>query len=103
NKYLITKICGFLGIEGTFVDASTLDVKGSGTDLLVNICDALDADVYLSGSGGSQVYLDSSRFEEKGIDVDFQGFQNPIYPQQFGEFIPNLSVIDFLLNCGAEQ
>ncbi len=103
NKYLIKKICGFLGIEGTFIDASALDVKGSGTDLLVNLCEALDADVYLSGSGGSQVYLDSSKFGEKSIGVTFQDFQNPPYPQQFGEFIPNLSVVDFLLNCGAEK
>jgi len=40
---------------------SALNVQGSGTDRLVNICKALGADTYLSGPSGRD-YLDESKF-----------------------------------------
>jgi len=100
NKTLIKNICGFLGIKTHFIDVSTLETKGSGTDLLVNICETLDADFYLSGAGGRD-YVDHQKFEEKDINIVFQEFKTPVYPQLYGSFIPNLSVIDYLLNCNS--
>ena len=102
NRFLIKSICAFLGIKGVFVDASTLDVKGSRTELLVDICETLDADVYLSGVGG-RIYIDYQMFEKSNIDIVFQEFKSPTYPQLHGDFIPNLSIIDYLLNCGGEN
>ena len=101
NEYLIEEICNFLGITNAFVKASTLDVEGAGTNLLVSICEALEADVYFSG-GGAGDYMDCSEFKRKDIDVIIQKFEAPIYSQLHGEFILNLSVIDFLLNCEGE-
>lgn len=100
NKYLIKEVCKFLGISGNFVDASALNVGGSGTDLLVKVCEVLGADAYFSGRGGYD-YLHRQKFEQHGIQVVFQDFQLPAYPQLFGEFIPNLSVLDYLFNVGA--
>ena len=102
NKFLIKKVCTFLGIKGIFVDASTLDVKGSRTTLLVDICEALEADTYLSGIAGKN-YIRHDLFEQKNIDITFQEFKSPTYPQLHGDFIPNLSIIDYLLNCGGEN
>jgi hypothetical protein len=34
--------------------------------------------------------------------VDWQRFDHPVYPQLHGKFIPNLSCIDILFNCGPE-
>ena len=102
NRFLIKSICAFLGIKGVFIDASTLDVKGSRTELLVDICETLDADVYLSGVGG-RIYIDYQMFEKSNIDIVFQEFKSPTYPQLHGDFIPNLSIIDYLLNCGGEN
>lgn len=100
NKFLIKAVCVFLGINGTFINASELDTKDSGTDLLVSVCEALDADTYFSGRGGLD-YLDCQKFEQQGIKVVFQDFQASTYPQLFGEFVPNLSMIDYLFNaCG---
>ena len=99
NKLLIKEICKFLGIETAFIEASTLDIKGSGTDLIVDICEILEADTYLSGIAGKN-YIRHELFEQKNIDIAFQEFKNPNYPQLHGEFIPNLSIIDYLLNCG---
>ena len=37
------------------------------------------------------------------IDILFQDFQHPQYPQCFGTFEPNMSVVDLLFNCGPES
>jgi hypothetical protein len=29
-----------------------------------------------------------------------QEFEAPIYPQRYGRFEPNLSIVDLLFNCG---
>jgi len=48
-------------------------------------------------------YLDGSAFTESGIDVRFQGFEHPTYPQLHGEFASHLSVVDLLMNCGSDS
>jgi len=100
NKYLIISICDVMGIEDTnFINASELDVYGKGTELLINICKILRADVYLSGFGGAK-YMEEDAFRSKGINLKYYDFKHPEYNQQFGEFIPNLSVADLLFNEG---
>lgn len=79
--------------------ASTLDVTGKRTDRLVAIVKAVGGDVYLSGLG-ARAYLEEEKFTREGIEVIWQRFEHPVYPQLYGEFIPNLSSLDFLFNCG---
>ena len=40
------------------------------------------------------------RFEREGIEVEWQGYIHPIYPQLHGEFLLNMSTLDLILNCG---
>ena len=54
---------------------------------------------YLSGTA-AKTYLDVALFERNGIDVVWQDFHHPTYPQLHGEFLPYLSAVDLLLNCG---
>lgn len=86
-------------IEACF--ASSLDVAGKRTDLLVEIVKAVDGNVYLSGLG-ARAYLDEAKFARAGIQVVWQEFQHPVYPQLYGEFVPYLSSLDFLFNCGEQ-
>ncbi len=93
-----------LGIRTKLISASSLALpeRDRATGHLVAICRALEADAYLSGAGGRS-YLELQRFEEAGVQVLFQAFQCPPYPQRFGAFEPNLSVVDLLFNCGAQS
>jgi hypothetical protein len=95
--YLVTA----LGIHTKLILASSLGLPGhaGATEHLVAICQALGADAYLSGVGGTG-YLAPARFEEAGIRLCFQAFGCPSYPQRFRAFVPNLSVVDLLFNCG---
>ena len=63
------------------------------------MCKKLGADTYLSGEGG-RTYVDTKKFETNNIKHLFTNFKHPVYMQQFGPFIPNMSVIDLLFNQG---
>jgi hypothetical protein len=68
----------------------------------LNLCKKFNARNYLSGNA-AQDYLDVDLFKKNGIDVIWQNYIHPVYPQGQGEFIPYLSVVDLLLNCGADS
>ena len=48
-------------------------------------------------------YLDLALFDRAGIRVVWQDFVHPEYPQQHGAFVPYLSALDLVLNCGPES
>ncbi len=104
NLATITYLAEALKIRAKLVLASSLPVppEFEATDRLVAICQAVGADTYLSGVGGKE-YLDMSRFDEAGIRVLFQAFQTRPYPQRFGAFVPDLSVVDLLFNCNGDS
>ncbi len=101
NNEIIRFLAVQLGMKCRILTASELDVRErGGTNVNLAICRMLSADVYLSGKCGRD-YLDESRFTEHGIKVRYQDFQHPVYPQRGGEFLPRMSAIDLLFNCGA--
>ena len=103
NILLITKIKNMLGIETRMILASELpEINLKGTELLLFYCEELNADSYLSGSGGKQ-YLNEELFKDKKIALEYQNYLPVKYPQRFGDFIQNLSVIDLIFNCGNES
>ncbi len=102
NMELIGKIARMLGITTTLIRATQLDIKGSRSELLCSICQTLGATEYLSGPSG-RGYLDEQVFSESGIKVRYHQFLHPRYTQMYGDFIPGLSVLDLLANCGASS
>jgi hypothetical protein len=62
------------------------------------ICKTLGATTYLSGKG-AQSYNSPELFLRNKIDLTINEYIHPIYNQIGSQFSPNLSTIDFLLNC----
>jgi len=102
NIYVIDKLCDILNLQTKTVLTSSFKISGDPTDRLIDICKALGADTYLSGKDGAN-YMDKERFKERGIEVLFQDFQHPVYPQLYGEFESSLSIVDLLFNCGPDS
>lgn len=103
NIHLIHYLTRALGIKNKeFVIASQLNTREGSTERLADICHLLNGNVYLSGKDGSK-YLDLELFKQEGIQVIFQDYKHPQYPQLYGDFEPFLSVIDLLFNCGPES
>jgi hypothetical protein len=96
---VIQLFCAWLGIERRMVRASSLGISGERSERLLNICRHFGARHYLSGAA-AQSYLDLGLFADHGIEVTFQNYEHPVYPQQHGPFVPLLSALDLLLNCG---
>ena len=82
--------------------ASSLNPVGRSNELLVDMLKKVKASTYLSGVGARD-YYDPKPFEQAGINVIWQEFKHPIYPQLHGEFVPYMSSIDILFNCGIEK
>ncbi|SOC30130.1 WbqC family protein [Thalassospira xiamenensis] len=74
-----------------------LPVGGSKSDLILNLCRSVKADTYLSGSQG-RGYLDEGSFAEAGISIVYQDYQHPTYSQAYPGFVPNMGIIDLLMN-----
>jgi hypothetical protein len=102
NIRLIRWAAAQLGSKTHLVLASELGVEGKGTELLINILKKVGGSAYLSGFGGSK-YQDETAFEQHGIKLMYSDFRHPIYPQLWGDFVPNLSIVDLMFNCGPES
>jgi hypothetical protein len=89
------------GIRTPLVRSSELAVEGARAQLILNLCRAVGADALLAGMGGSRGYLDAQAFARAGVRIEYHDWVHPEYPQcGQGPFIPGLSAIDLLFNCG---
>lgn len=94
-----------LGIRTPMVNSSLMGIEGSKSEMVLNMCLSAGADAYLAGHGASRDYLDVEAFERAGVRVIWQDFEHPTYTQRprSEEFIPNLSALDLILNCGPKS
>lgn len=92
-----------MGINTRIVYSSMLSPEGQASEMLIALCRALGATRYFSGQGGKR-YMELPLFSQAGIEIEWQQFLPPSYPQLFPAlgFIPNLSVLDAIFMCGAE-
>ena len=88
-----------LGIQTPMKFSSEMGVTGAKSELVLNLCKAVGATVYLSGPLGRS-YLQEDHFAEAGIEVRYHDYAHPSYPQCHPGFEPLMSVIDLLFNCG---
>jgi len=101
NLALIDHFKDALGIGVDVVRSSTLLASGHKVDLLVDICERVGAERYLSPLG-SKAYIDENNiFASRGIDLVYHNYRHPTYRQLHGEFLPYMSVVDLLFNEGA--
>lgn len=101
NARIIDYLLGAFQIKLPIYYGSKLDIPGTKTDRIIQICKKLNADTYLSGQGARR-YLEEGKFEKAGIKLVWQDFVHPEYPQAYEGFQPYMSVIDLLFNCGSE-
>ncbi|WP_342304729.1 WbqC family protein [Methanolobus sp. ZRKC5] len=97
NMSLIKFLIEAFDIDVELVFASKFGFKSSSSEKIIELVSALGGDCYISGIGGYN-YLDTSIFGN--IEVVFQNFNHPIYPQRFEGFESNMSSIDALFNVG---
>lgn len=99
NETLIGLVARWLSIPTTMVRASSLPSPQTDdpTGKLIHFVRSLGGDTFLSGKGGHE-YLDEGQFTD--IRLAYDHFTPTPYPQLFGPFIPDLSAVDAIINCG---
>jgi len=102
NMKSIEMLLGLFDIEAQVVFAGDIDAQGKKNELMVDILKKIGADRYLSGVGARD-YFDPVPYDEAGIEVTWQNFNHPVYPQLHGEFVSYLSSVDLLFNCGINK
>ena len=102
NIRLLSLFLEKFNINIPIVFSSSMSISQKSTELIISILKRVYADKYISGLGAKD-YLDEGQFEQAGIDLVWQSFEHPVYPQLHGEFVPMLSAIDFLFNSGGQD
>jgi hypothetical protein len=101
NTSLIRSICRYLGIETPITLASQYGVESESLERLITLTTAAGGTKYLSGRGADK-YQDPRRFADAGIELRYNDFVHPHYPQLWGRFEMGMSVVDFLFCAGRD-
>jgi hypothetical protein len=91
-----------LGIGTPLVYSSELGVGGSKSELVLNLCRAVGASIYLSGPLGRD-YLDLPSFDAAGIEVRYHDYAHPRYAQTYPGFESHMAAADLLFNQGVDS
>jgi hypothetical protein len=82
--------------------SSQLAIGGGKVERLISICRHFNGTRYISGSA-AQDYIEEDQFKAAGIELIWQDYRHPVYPQMHGDFISHLSALDLVLNVGPES
>lgn len=102
NLAMLTWILRQLEIDTRVSSSSDYELDGDRTEKLLNLCGQAGATEYLSGPA-ARSYLDENLFADAGVAVrwfDYPAY--PEYPQQWGDFVHGVTVLDVLFNCGPD-
>lgn len=106
NVHLLRALCDRLGIATPMINCDTLLrredlVEMDANSRLLALLQATGASSYLSGPA-ARAYLDKEALERAGIELEWADYTDfPAYPQLWGDFTNEASVVDLLLNVGA--
>lgn len=107
NEALLRALCAHLGVTTPIRRCTDLLDREAmremdPTERLVRLADAAGATRYLSGPA-AKAYLDPAAFAARGIEVAWMSYAGyPDYPQLWGAFEPQVSVVDLLFNVGED-
>jgi hypothetical protein len=102
NFAILRLMMNILAITTPVVKASDYQFQGTKSDLVLDMCVQLKANVYIFGAQGRD-YADVGSFRARGVEPYFQEYLHPIYRQLHGEFKPYMSAVDLLFNEGPQS
>ena len=102
NMASITMLMKLFDITIKYEFSSQYPSAYRSNERIIELLQNSEATHYLTGTG-SESYLKVDLFDKANFKVIWQQFTHPKYHQLHRDFIPNLSSIDLLLNCGIEQ
>ena len=100
--HLTHKIGDILGIKTRYIKSSELEILSQYKKLerVLEVCKKLNATKYITGPKAKDYIRSDVPFRELGIELIYQEYNYPKYSQLYGNFEPNVSIIDLLFNNG---
>lgn len=103
NKTFILAINDYLGINTIISNSTDYNLIDGQSERLLSLCNQAGASEYVSGPSAKN-YLNEEHFQKGNVDVVWFEYNNyPEYPQLWGEFDHNVSILDLLFNAGKES
>jgi hypothetical protein len=102
NRRFIEAVCLYLGINTTISNSWDYTLLDGKTERLADLCRQAGGTEYISGPAAKD-YVEEHFFADLGISLtwfDYAGY--PEYPQLWGEFTHEVSILDLLFNCGKD-
>lgn len=102
NFRFIETICGLLGITTRISWSTDYEHEEGRNERLMSLCKSVGATRYVSGPS-AKGYMDETLWNGNGIAVSFIDYSDyPRYTQLYGEFQHGVTILDLLLNEGAD-
>lgn len=86
-------------IDVKIYKSSDMNIKTLKEQRVIDICKYVGGSEYISGHGAKD-YQFEEHFEEEGLKLTYTNYKPIEYNQQWGDFIENLSVLDYVFNHG---
>ena len=102
NWALLVHFLDVFDIRVRLLKASDENFKGTKSDLVLDHCRRLSADICILGAQGRD-YIVVDDFLAEDTSIHFQEYRHPDYQQRFDGFISHLSVCDLLFNHGPKS
>lgn len=99
NIALCKWIMGILGIETETKVSWEFSAQGDKRTRPLNLLVEMGATKYLSGATAAP-YTDEALFRANGIELEYKSYDYLSYPQLWGEFMGQVSVLDLIFNTG---
>lgn len=100
NLKFIQSICKYLNIKTLITSSSDYDLIDGKTERLADLCSKSKATEYISGPAARN-YIDKNIFDDLGIKLSWFEYVGYLeYPQLWGTFIHEVTILDLLFNCG---
>ena len=100
NYLFLSEICKFLGIKTKMSWSSDYVLEDGKTERLAGLVQSAGGSYYLSGPAAKDYIVDEV-FASRGIELAYMEYEGyPEYPQQYGEFTHQVSILDLIFMTG---
>lgn len=101
SKKSIVELINYFNLTNSveIFDSEDLNINGKGSKRLLDIVKYFNGDVYVTGQGAAN-YLQHDLFEKSNVRVEYMDYACLPYHQAHGNYIPYVSSLDLVANCG---
>lgn len=99
NIALIELFKDYLGLRVLTYRSSELSIPAQSNERLVKMCQKLGATKFIV-KPNTEDYHPKDFFKSHDISFAYFSYETQKYEQLYGEFIPDLSILDYAMNCG---